>query len=154
VLSGAADRYLVVQFGTERRTHPNWSDWRVHKPKFEEYLAGVAGALDCASCHGATLQGQGLAIGCTTCHADPDPNDAPVVAFSTSGGVTGAPVQVALTAVDPTGGTRSAAPPASPRSRRAASRRLSGGESADCRAAPQVVSFTPALAGIYVVRGP
>lgn len=62
-LSGNADKYVVASFSATPRTHPNWSDPVVHAAKAK------SGALVCSDCHGAKLQGQGLAPSCLTCHA-------------------------------------------------------------------------------------
>lgn len=76
-LSGNADKMVVVRFATSGEglgAHPNYSDAAVHGPKYMEFASGAAGALDCKSCHGANLQGQGLAVSCTGCHPWPTHN--------------------------------------------------------------------------------
>jgi OmcA/MtrC family decaheme c-type cytochrome len=55
-----ADQMVVVRFAATYISHPNFSTGVSH--------AGVAYTLDCASCHGRALQGQGLAPGCASCH--------------------------------------------------------------------------------------
>jgi hypothetical protein len=71
VLSGSADKYVVVTFGTEadRTWHPNFSEG--HGPKYNDFANGVAGALQCTSCHGADLMGAGIAPSCNNCHPAP-----------------------------------------------------------------------------------
>jgi hypothetical protein len=39
-----------------------------HANNYFDYAQGVAGALDCTSCHGATLAGGPVAPACSTCH--------------------------------------------------------------------------------------
>ncbi|BDG05236.1 hypothetical protein [Anaeromyxobacter oryzae] len=68
-LAGNADKYVVASFGAERTGHPNWTDGLVHGPKAADWLANAPGALDCRTCHGPSLQGQGLAPSCSSCHA-------------------------------------------------------------------------------------
>lgn len=70
-LSGKADRYVLAVFGTERTGHPNYTSPAVHGPAWAAYAAGTPGALDCRGCHGANLQGQGIAVSCSSCHAWP-----------------------------------------------------------------------------------
>lgn len=68
-LAGNADRYVLAMFAGARTGHPNWTDALVHGPKATEWLANAPGALACTSCHGASLQGAGLAPSCSSCHA-------------------------------------------------------------------------------------
>ncbi|BDG05239.1 cytochrome c3 family protein [Anaeromyxobacter oryzae] len=70
-LTGASDKYIVVMFAGQRTGHGNFTDPAAHGPAYLNYSLGVAGALDCTSCHGANLQGQGIAISCATCHSWP-----------------------------------------------------------------------------------
>ncbi|BDG06274.1 hypothetical protein [Anaeromyxobacter oryzae] len=70
-LSGRADRYVVATFGAVRSGHPNFTDPAVHGPAWTAYAERAPGALDCRSCHGAHLQGQGIAGACTSCHPWP-----------------------------------------------------------------------------------
>ncbi len=72
-LDGNADKYVLTIFGSARSSHPNWTDGAVHGAKYSDYVNAVAGALDCTSCHGASLQGQGLAVSCSACHKWPLP---------------------------------------------------------------------------------
>ncbi len=73
--TGASDRYVVVVFGSEaeRTAHSNFTDPSIHGPAWAAYAAGSPGALDCKWCHGASLQGQGLAVSCSGCHGWPLP---------------------------------------------------------------------------------
>jgi hypothetical protein len=67
-----SDRLVVVRFGKTQAglgAHPNFTDPAVHGPLYRDFAAGAAGALNCTSCHGASLQGQGIACGCAACHA-------------------------------------------------------------------------------------
>jgi hypothetical protein len=66
----AADQYVVALFGTEadRTGHPNWSEGTVHGPQAAADLTNATGALKCASCHGRSLEGSGLAVSCAGCH--------------------------------------------------------------------------------------
>jgi OmcA/MtrC family decaheme c-type cytochrome len=69
---GGADKYLIASFGTsyvEQGVHPNWSDPALHGPETIKALTGGAGGIPCASCHGASLQGMGIAVSCQNCHA-------------------------------------------------------------------------------------
>lgn len=61
-LTGYSDKYIVASFGSyyEQGAHPNWSAPNVHASKY--------GTLDCRKCHGANLQGVGIAISCVQCH--------------------------------------------------------------------------------------
>jgi predicted CxxxxCH...CXXCH cytochrome family protein len=71
-VTGNADALVLVRFVRSRvelGSHPNWSDPAVHGAKYLEAQAGVPGAWPCATCHGATLDGQGIALSCNACHA-------------------------------------------------------------------------------------
>ena len=70
-LEGPADRYVVAQFRgvSDPAGHPNYTSGTVHGPATYGWLAGAAGALDCRTCHGANLQGVGIAPSCKSCHA-------------------------------------------------------------------------------------
>jgi hypothetical protein len=68
-LDGNADKMVLVRFAaTQVFGHPNFSAGAVHGPEYLRYVAGTS-AYDCRSCHGASLQGEGLALGCGTCHS-------------------------------------------------------------------------------------
>jgi OmcA/MtrC family decaheme c-type cytochrome len=71
VLTGNSDKYLVASFGTylEQGSHPNWSKASDHGREFWAFENGQAGGLDCRACHGANLQGQGIAVSCQSCHS-------------------------------------------------------------------------------------
>ena len=154
-----ADRYVVIQMGEwgRRQSHPNWSSGAVHSARYQDYLAGVEGALQCTWCHGQNLQGQGLALACDRCHAMPtkDVNaQAPVMSVATDfSGLTGSLAKLTVSASDPNplGGAFSCS--ATLLSQPAGSSLTpTGGAATDCGAAPQVVSFTPMVNGLYVVR--
>jgi predicted CxxxxCH...CXXCH cytochrome family protein len=71
-ITGNADALLAVRFARSRvelRSHPNWSDPALHGSKYLDAQAGVPGAWPCSTCHGATLDGQGIALSCNACHA-------------------------------------------------------------------------------------
>ncbi len=61
-LSGNADKYVVAQFAGKRANHPNFTDPAVHSTVVQSTT------INCTECHGGSLQGVGLALGCTTCH--------------------------------------------------------------------------------------
>jgi hypothetical protein len=69
-----SDRLVVVRFAKTQAglgSHPNFTDPAVHVPVYRDFVAGISGALQCAACHGANLQGQGIAVACSSCHAQP-----------------------------------------------------------------------------------
>ncbi len=62
-LTGKADKYILAQFDTATNgQHPDYSDPAVHSAAYSAHV------LDCRSCHGAALQGAGIAVACTSCH--------------------------------------------------------------------------------------
>ena len=69
-LEGPADRYVLAMFRdvNDPAGHPNYTSGAVHGPATYGWLAGTAGALDCRTCHGANLQGVGIAPSCKSCH--------------------------------------------------------------------------------------
>jgi OmcA/MtrC family decaheme c-type cytochrome len=84
-LSGNADKMVLVRFATSASGlggHPNFSDQAIHGPEYANYVAGGPGALDCAQCHGADLQGSGIALSCATCHPAPAPGPGGSVALT------------------------------------------------------------------------
>jgi predicted CxxxxCH...CXXCH cytochrome family protein len=71
-VAGNADALLHVRFGRSRQelgSHPNWTDPALHGPRYLDAQANLPGAWPCATCHGATLDGQGIALSCNACHA-------------------------------------------------------------------------------------
>jgi hypothetical protein len=70
-LTAGADKTVVALFGKPGSGHTNFSDPALHVPAFADFLASVPGALQCTSCHGPALQGQGIAPSCSACHAAP-----------------------------------------------------------------------------------
>ena len=63
-----SSRLVVVRFATTAAglgSHPNFSDPSIHGPQY------VNESLPCTACHGAQLQGQGIAPSCSQCHAFP-----------------------------------------------------------------------------------
>ena len=70
-LEGPADKYVVAQFRgvNDPAGHPNYTSGTVHGPATYAWLAATTGALDCRTCHGANLQGVGIAPSCKSCHA-------------------------------------------------------------------------------------
>jgi alpha-tubulin suppressor-like RCC1 family protein len=74
VVRGNSDTFVVVRFARtpeELRGHRNFSAEAVHGPEYRAFEAGTAGALQCTACHGPDLRGQGIAVGCHSCHAWP-----------------------------------------------------------------------------------
>jgi OmcA/MtrC family decaheme c-type cytochrome len=67
-LSGQADKYVVSYFSSAPQAHPTFNDPTLHEPAFAATVRGDQGALNCGSCHGANLQGLGIAVACTLCH--------------------------------------------------------------------------------------
>ena len=63
-VSGNAERLVMVRFAVTDGvgTHPNYSDPALHGPAFRHERA------PCNACHGANLQGAGLAVACASCH--------------------------------------------------------------------------------------
>jgi hypothetical protein len=70
-LSGNSDQYVVASFSATPQRHPNFTDPAVHGPAYDAFVAGDPGSLQCTTCHGANLLGQGLAPSCAACHAWP-----------------------------------------------------------------------------------
>lgn len=67
-LSGGSDKYVVAYFSaTAPAAHPDYSDPAVHAPAYH----AVPQTLVCTDCHGAELQGLGLAPSCSACHGWP-----------------------------------------------------------------------------------
>jgi hypothetical protein len=61
-------RLIVVRFATSVAglgAHPNFSDPSIHGPNY------VNSSLPCTACHGASLEGSGIAPSCSQCHAFP-----------------------------------------------------------------------------------
>ncbi|WP_248353843.1 multiheme c-type cytochrome [Anaeromyxobacter oryzae] len=63
-VTGKADKYLVAQFDTVSGStgHPNYASPAEHAPAYYKH------DMDCRACHGAALQGAGLAVACDSCH--------------------------------------------------------------------------------------
>jgi hypothetical protein len=64
-----SDRFAAIRFAATTGglgAHSNFADPAVHVREYMRY--GQAAAYRCTDCHGATLQGSGLAPACTTCH--------------------------------------------------------------------------------------
>lgn len=64
-LSGNAEKYVVAYFSATPQSHPNFTDPAIHALEIGNP------DLVCTSCHGANLQGMGLAVACTRCHTSP-----------------------------------------------------------------------------------
>jgi hypothetical protein len=74
MIRGNADKVVLVRFARTQQGlggHPNFSQASVHGPRYRDFAAGAPGALRCTDCHGANLQGQGIALSCSVCHAWP-----------------------------------------------------------------------------------
>ena len=69
-LEGPADKYVLAMFRgvNDPAGHPDYASGSVHGPAAYAWLAGTAGSLDCRTCHGANLQGVGIALSCKSCH--------------------------------------------------------------------------------------
>ncbi len=69
VLSGAADKYVLAQFGlaANQAGHPNWSQPAAHGTEFWDWQNGRTN-IACTQCHGFNLQGLGMAPSCQACH--------------------------------------------------------------------------------------
>lgn len=65
-----ADKYVLAHFSDEPEAHPNFMDPALHGPAFVGFdtNTGAPTRLICTDCHGARLQGQGIAPACTDCH--------------------------------------------------------------------------------------
>ena len=148
-LKGPADRMVVAIFAKQgEQGHVNFLD-----PASAHATAYNTRSLACGRCHGESYQGQGIAPRCDLCHAMPAfQGVAPVLTVTSAGSVTDSLVQVSVAAADPDALENiscSAALLSQPSGSAAA---LVGGAATDCRAALKTVSFTPVLAGSYVVR--
>ena len=64
-LKAGADKSVVAIFGQAGGGHANFTDPALHGPAFANQ------ALTCTGCHGAALQGKGIAPSCSACHAWP-----------------------------------------------------------------------------------
>ena len=91
-LANGADKTVVAIFGAPGSAHPNFSDPADHGPAAMAFVSGNAGALQCTACHGANLQGQGIAPACATCHAG-QPHIQFTATFATGPSVTAACVK-------------------------------------------------------------
>ena len=68
-LSAGADKTVAAIFGPAGSGHPDYSSPALHGPAYLDFLgAGQQAALVCTKCHGANLQGQGIAPSCNACH--------------------------------------------------------------------------------------
>jgi hypothetical protein len=67
-LANGADKAVVAIFGEAGGGHGNFTDPGVHGPAYFGFLSGTS-ALQCTTCHGPTLAGQGIAPSCNACHA-------------------------------------------------------------------------------------
>lgn len=66
-----ADRFVAVRFARDTAglgSHPDLHDPAVHSPAYFAGVTGAAGSYRCTDCHGASLQGAGLAPACGSCH--------------------------------------------------------------------------------------
>jgi hypothetical protein len=68
----ASDRFAVIRFAattTGLGAHVNFTDPAVHVVEYMKY--GQPNSYRCGDCHGATLQGMGIAPSCSQCHPSP-----------------------------------------------------------------------------------
>jgi hypothetical protein len=82
-LSAGADKGVVAIFGAPGSGHGNYNDPSVHGPAALAFAGGTAGALPCTSCHGAELEGKGIAPSCASCHASLPHPTLTALAFAT-----------------------------------------------------------------------
>jgi hypothetical protein len=69
-LAGNADAYVVAYFSAAPESHPNFTSGLLHAAAVSNCTPGTNKApLICSRCHGANLQGVGIAPACTSCHA-------------------------------------------------------------------------------------
>jgi len=92
VLSAGADKGVIAIFGTPGSGHPNFMDPAVH--------SAAITMLDCSQCHGASLQGQGIAPSCsaTGCHTTTPGGSTPMFTDRTGMGTN---LVAAITSVTP-----------------------------------------------------
>jgi len=65
-----ADKWVVAVFNLPGSLgHGSMASPSLHAPKFFDFLANVASAPRCNTCHGTTYSGQGIAPSCNACHA-------------------------------------------------------------------------------------
>jgi predicted CxxxxCH...CXXCH cytochrome family protein len=65
-----ADKYVLAAFDPVGSLgHGNWTSPALHAPAYRDFVSGAPGSLQCTSCHGADLQGVGIAVSCSSCHA-------------------------------------------------------------------------------------
>ena len=69
VLTAGADKTVVAIFGVPGAGHPIFTNPAVHGPAFASFAAGDTNALQCNTCHGDDLGGQGIAPACNSCHS-------------------------------------------------------------------------------------
>lgn len=165
-VTGNADRLVLVRFAKTRVElggHPNISDGTIHGPM---YLARATNGLDCYSCHGASLQGQSIAVSCGMCHElvtvdgmvvpgalkVAPPAAQPTIAFSPPAPLTGTigqPVLLSAVATDPGGAavTCTWSMVSKP-----ATSTVTLATSGTCSGTPGTASFTPDVDGSYQVR--
>jgi hypothetical protein len=66
-----SDRFVAIRFAKTQAglgAHPNFTDARIHGPEYLAKLAGKPTSWTCTDCHGASLDGAGLAPSCNACH--------------------------------------------------------------------------------------
>jgi predicted CxxxxCH...CXXCH cytochrome family protein len=71
VLTAGADKYVLALFAIEgQQGHGNFTSVKLHGPAYLDFLGNVPGHLNCnlSGCHGANLQGAGIAPNCFSCH--------------------------------------------------------------------------------------
>jgi hypothetical protein len=100
-LSAGAGKSVVALFGTAGSGHTNLADPALHAPAYADFLAGAASALQCPACHGAALQGQGIAPSCSACHAAPlTPVSAPAPIVASGPDATFTPAAIGFDAAE------------------------------------------------------
>jgi predicted CxxxxCH...CXXCH cytochrome family protein len=65
-----ADKWVVAVFNAPGSLgHGSMASPSLHAPRFFDFLADVASAPRCNTCHGTNYSGQGIAPSCNACHA-------------------------------------------------------------------------------------
>jgi hypothetical protein len=70
----SSPQYVAIRFATDTTAlgaHPPFAAPEIHGVEYGKYLAKTPGDLVCTDCHGANLQGQGIAPSCSLCHPMP-----------------------------------------------------------------------------------
>ena len=82
-------KFVAIRFAADTAglgAHPPFTAGAVHGAEFNKWQQGLPGSYTCnaSNCHGAQLQGVGLAPSCTSCHNPPAPASTGLVLAVTS----------------------------------------------------------------------